>query len=131
MEFVNVLAAAAASYAFGAIWYGVTAKPWMAAADIEVDENGKPVNASNPVPYIVSLVAAIAVAGMMRHIFVRAGIDTVAEGVTAGFGLGLFLVTPWIATNYTFSSRPLNLLLIDGAYAVVGCTIMGIVLTLF
>ncbi len=48
-----------------------------------------------------------------------------------GFGLGLFIVTPWIATNYAFSMRPRTLTLIDGGYATIGCTIMGLVLTLF
>ena len=131
MEFVNVLAAAAASYAFGAIWYGTMSKPWLAASGVEVDENGKPANASNPTPYIISLIAAIIVAGMMRHIFQLAGIDTVSKGLVSGFGLGCFLVSPWIATNYAFSDRPRNLFLIDGTYATVGCTIMGLVLTLF
>ena len=34
MGLVSVLAAAAAAWIFGAVWYGVMAKPWMAAAGL-------------------------------------------------------------------------------------------------
>jgi hypothetical protein len=131
MEFINVIAAAVAAYAFGAVWYMTLAKPWMAAAGIEVGEDGQPKNRSNPVPYVVSVICLIVVAGMMRHIFSLAGIDTAGKGLIAGLGIGLFLATPWIVTNYTFSDKPNALKLIDGGYATIGCTIIGLVLTLF
>ncbi len=133
MEILNVLAAAVASYAFGSVWYMVLAKPWMAAADIAEsdikDEHGKMVG--GPAPFIIAFLCAIVIAGMMRHIFILAGISDVGKGMMSGFGLGLFIVTPWIATNYAFSMRPRTLTLIDGGYATIGCTIMGLVLTLF
>ena len=49
MEFLNVLAAAVAAWVFGAAWYMTLAKPWMEAAGIETDENGKPGN-NSPLP---------------------------------------------------------------------------------
>ncbi|MGH1464076.1 MAG: DUF1761 domain-containing protein [Cognatishimia sp.] len=131
MELVSVIAAAIAAYVFGAIWYMALAKPWMAAAGVEVGEDGRPANAANKVPYIVSIICLIIVAGMMRHVFSLAGIDVASKGLVAGLGIGLFLVTPWIATNYTFSGRPRALILIDGGYATIGCTVIGLVLTLF
>jgi len=130
MELISVIAAALASYAFGAIWYMALAKPWMAASGIETGPDGRPKNASSPVPYIVAAFCALVVAGMMRHIFALASIDSPGKGLIAGLGLGLFIATPWIATNYTFSGRTRALLLIDGGYATIGCTIMGLVLTL-
>lgn len=130
MEVISVVAAAAASYIFGAIWYMSLAKPWMASSGVEVGEDGQPANRSNPVPYIVSFVCAVIVAGMMRHMFALAGIDELGKGVVAGLGIGLFLATPWIATNYTFSGRPKALIVIDGGYATIGCMVMGAVLTL-
>jgi len=130
MELISVIAAALASNIFGGVWYMSLAKPWMAASGVETGPDGRPVNASSPVPYIVSAICALVVAGMMRHIFALAGIDRLDEGLIAGLGLGLFVATPWIATNYAFSGRPRRLLLIDGGYATIGCTIMGLVLTL-
>lgn len=130
MGFISVIAAAIAAYVFGAIWYMTMAKPWMAASGVEVGEDGRPANSKNPVPYLVSIFCLILVAGMMRHVFALSGIDTVGKGLTSGLGVGLFLATPWIATNYTFAGRPRQLIVIDGIYATGGCTIIGIVLTL-
>ncbi len=126
MGILAVLAAAVASYAFGAIWYMLLSKPWMAAAGLTEDT----INQKNPVPYIVAFVMCVLVAGMMRHIFGMSGVETVWEGIVSGFGLGLFIATPWLATCYGFSQRPLKLTLIDGTYATMGCTIMGAVLML-
>ena len=127
MGLLAVLIAAIASYAWGAVWYMVMAKPWMAAVGItEADIDRK-----NPAPYIISFVATVLVAGMMRHVFASSGIDGAWAGLVSGLGLGLFIATPWVVTNYAFSMRPRELMLIDGAYATVGCTIIGLVLGLF
>lgn len=131
MGIIAVLVAAIASYAFGAFWYMTLAKPWMAAAGVTEEqvrgEGGKP----DMMPYIISGVSAIIVAGMMRHVMVMGGIEGLGQSALTGFGIGLFLVTPWIATNYGFSMRPRALTLIDGGYATIGCTIMGLVFGLF
>ena len=127
MEFVAVIVAGLAAFAWGAVWYSVMAKPWMTANGLTEET----INRSNPVPYIISLVAVILVAGMTRHIFVTSGVETVWLGAVSGFGLGLFIAVPWLATNYGFAQRPFALTVIDGMYSTVGCTIIGIVLTLF
>ena len=131
MGFFAVIAAGVAAFIFGAIWYMVLAKPWMAASGVEVDESGQPANRANPVPYITSIVGAIIVAGMMRHVFVLSGIDTVGEGLVSGLGIGLFMSVPWLATNYGFAGRPFRLTIIDGGYAAIGSAVIGTVLTLF
>lgn len=130
MGFLSVILAAVAAYVCGAVWYMVMAKPWMAASGVEVGEDGRPANSKNPLPYIVSIVCLIIVAGMMRHMFALSGISEVSKGFTAGLGTGLFLATPWIVTNYTFAGRPRALIVIDGLYATIGCSVIGVVLTL-
>lgn len=130
MGFLAVIAAALASFAFGAIWYMSLAKPWMAASGVTLDVDGKPANRSDPMPYITSLICAVIVAGMMRHVFALSGIDTVGKGLVSGLGIGLFLSAPWLATNYAFAGRPFRLTLIDGGYATFGCGVIGAVLTL-
>ena len=130
MQFVAVLVAAAGAYAFGAVWYMTLAKPWAAAAGVKCDDNGKPLNART-MPFIVSGISVILVAGMMRHVFNMAQIDIVGKGFLAGLGIGVFLVLPWIVTNYAYAGRPRNLTLIDGAYSAIGCTIIGTILTMF
>ena len=131
MGLLSVLVAGIAGFMFGAVWYTVLAKPWMAASGVALDDNGQPANRSDPVPYITSIIGAILVAGMMRHVFALSGISGLGQGLVAGFGIGLFMVTPWIATFNGFGGQPFRLTLINGGYATFGCTVIGSVLTLF
>ena len=130
MELINVIAAAAAAYAFGAFWYMTLSRQWIAASGVACDADGKPANKSM-MPFILSALAMLVVAGMMRHMFGMAGIDTVAEGLVSGLGLGAFIALPWIVINYAYADRPKALTYIDGGYAVIGSTIIGTVLALF
>ncbi|MDG1118761.1 MAG: DUF1761 domain-containing protein [Flavimaricola sp.] len=131
MELVNILAAAAGSWVFGAIWYMALSKPWMEAAGIPRDENGRPQGNGSPMPFVLSAICMIIVAGMMRHIFAMAAIDTVGKGLMSGLGIGLFFIAPWIMINNAYGMKPFRLTLIDGGYATIGCTIIGVILTLF
>ena len=129
MGFLSVIVAAAAAWGFGAAYYMTLSRPWIVAAGIEIDEKGRP-RGGSPLPFVLSAVAMILVAGMMRHIFARAGIDTAGAGFVAGLGIGLFFIAPWIMINNAYGMRPFRLTLIDGGYAVAGCALIGTVLTL-
>ena len=127
----NVLAAAVAGYVFGAVWYMALAKPWMQAAGVKMTADGKPDGNGSPLPFILSGVAMILVAGMMRHTFALSGIDTIGKGLVSGLGVGLFFIVPWTMINNAYAGRPFKLTLIDGGYAVFGCAIIGAVLVSF
>jgi len=131
MEILNVLAAALGAFAFGAVWYMAMSKPWIAAAEIPVDAQGKPQGNGSMMPFVIGILAMIIVAGMMRHLFEMADIDTIGKGIVAGAGIGAFFVTPWMAMNYAFSMRKSALTVIDGVNVIVGSTIMGLILALF
>ncbi|QMU59305.1 MAG: DUF1761 family protein [Boseongicola sp.] len=131
MELINIIAAAIGAWAFGSLWYMKLAKQWMAVSGVPVGEDGNPKNSSTPTPYVISFVAILVVAGMMRHMFGMAGIDSVGKGLLSGLGVGAFFISPWILINNTYTMRPLNLTLIDGGYATFGCGIMSLILTLF
>ncbi len=130
MGFFGVLAAGVAAWVFGAIWYSIFAKPWMADSGVPLGEDGNPVNQKSPTPYILSIIAMILVAGMMRHAFAMAGIDTFGKGLIGGLGVGLFFISPWIMIYNGYSARPFRLTLIDGGYATFGCAVIGAVLML-
>ncbi|AUQ68123.1 DUF1761 domain-containing protein [Phaeobacter inhibens] len=131
MEILNVVAAAIAGFVLGAVWYGLLAEPWMQAAKVPRDENGKPAGGQTPAVFIATFGLQIVVAGMMRHVFALSGIDTVGGGLVSGLGVGLFFITPWIMINNLYGVRPLRLSMIDGGYATLACGAIGVVLTLF
>lgn len=131
MEIINVLVAAAAAWIFGAVWYMVLSKPWLEASGVECDENGKPVNGGSPLPFVLSAIAMVLVAGMMRHVIAQAGIDTPLKGLMTGGGIGLFMISPWIMINNAYPGRPFKLTLIDGGYATFGSAIIGVILVMF
>jgi hypothetical protein len=131
MEILNILAAALAAFAFGAVWYMSLSRAWIAAAEIPVDANGRPQGNGSPMPFLVGILAMILVAGMMRHILAMSGVTSIGGGLVAGAGIGAFLITPWVAMNYAFAMRKPALTLIDGVNSVVGCALMGLVLNLF
>ncbi len=127
MGLLAVLTAAAAAWVFGAIWYSVMAQRWLDAADLDEDS----IDRANPVPYVLSFVCAVVVAGMTRHILASSGVTSFGGGFISGLGLGLFIAVPWIATNYLYAQRKPSLMLIDGVYATFGCALIGGVLGLF
>lgn len=131
MGYLIVVLAAVVAFAFAAVWYTVMSKSWIKAAGIAVDANGKPMGNGSMMPFVIGFVAQLLVAGMMRHIFMMSGLDTLTEGIMGGFGIGAFLITPWVAMNYAFASRPFSLTVLDGVNSVVGCTLMGLVFALF
>ena len=130
MGLISVIAAAAAAWFFGAAWYMALSRPWIAASGIKCDETGKPEGGS-ALPFVLSAFAMIVVAGMMRHMFQMAAIGTPGAGAVSGLGVGLFFISPWIMINNAYAMRPIRLTLIDGGYATFGCTLIGLVLTLF
>ncbi|MFY0633474.1 MAG: DUF1761 domain-containing protein [Vannielia sp.] len=131
MGFIAVLVAAIAGFAVGAAWYMTLSKPWLAAAEIPCDESGKPVAEFSPMPFVISGIAMLLVAGMLRHILVMAGIEGVGKSALVGLGIGLFMITPWVAMNYAYANRKRELTLLDGGYSVLGPTVIGLVLGLF
>lgn len=66
--FLPVIAAAVASWLFGAAWYGVLSKPWMAAKGITpadmVDARGK--KKSPLVPMAISFVGELIMAAVLK-----------------------------------------------------------------
>lgn len=127
MNYITVLAAAAAAWVWGAIWYSLAAKPWAEAVGIADREPG----VDRKIGMIVSFIAMLLAAGMMRHMFHMAGIGHPVKGMLAGLGVGAFIVTPFIVMNYYWAGKPVKLMLIDGVNAGVSCGLIGLLLVAF
>lgn len=128
MQIVAVLLAAAAGFGTGAAWYMLNGKRWMVAvgrteAEMKADKSR--------LPFVIGCAASLLTAGFMRHVFTGAGVSGIGGGLVGGFGVGLFFVAPWIATNYAFAGRPKTLWWIDSGHVVLACSAIGLVLGLF
>ena len=131
MGYLAVLLAALGGFAVGAVYYGLLSKPWMEASKVPLGPDGKPKNASSPAPYILSFLMTVLVAGMMRHTFALSGIDTIAKGLVSGLGVGAFFIAPWMFLNAAYEMRGYTLAAINAGYAILGCGVIGLILTLF
>ncbi len=111
--------AAAASFIFGGIWYGVLSKPWMEAANLsksEIDKAGGMSAKPMIITYVAQLFMAWMLAGLILHM-VKAGIPASATNgmISAAFIWAGFVMTSMIV-NHQFQMQKLALTLIDGAY---------------
>jgi len=131
MNVIAILAAAAAGFVMGAVWYMTLAGFWLRALDIELDEKGKPKMEGSYAPFVVSAVVMLIVATMMQHILTSSGVEGAGASLVAGLGIGAFLITPWVAMNYAYAMRKVMLTVIDCGYAILGCGVIGLVLGLF
>lgn len=114
-----VLLAAAASFIFGGLWYGLLSKQWMAAANLNEDMikgNGGP----SPKPFVITFIAqfvmAWMLAGVMLHL-VRSGVTaSVGNGLITGFLIWLGFIATTIVVNHQFQMQKATLTLIDAGH---------------
>lgn len=128
MGYLAVIIAAVVTFAFGAVWYGVFSAPWKHDSRVTLGEDGNPINAKSPVPYVICFVALILVAGFLRLVLQNVGVASLGNALQWGLGVGLFFISPWIALNNGYATRPFRLTLIDGGYATIGCGLMAVVM---
>ncbi len=129
MDYLNVIVAAAASWLFGALWYMIFAKPWQRVSGAKMGSD-RPDGGRSPMPFILSAIAMLIVAGLLRFVFTQAGVFNPFMGAVYGGAVGLFAITPWTMINNAYAGRPALLTVIDGGYSTIGCAIMGIALVM-
>ncbi len=127
MQFISVIIAALACYAFGAVYYMSLSKQWMKAAGLSETD----VNNGNKTPYIIAAIVALIATGMLRHILAMSGIEGVGKSALTGFGIGLFMIGGWIFLNNGYEGKPVQLSIINTGYASLGLAVSGAILGLF
>ena len=125
MGILSVIVAAAAAWIFGAAWYMVLGQRWSEAQGLDDDA----LRERGAAPYVISFFLLVLTAGMIRHVLITSGVGTVGGAFVAGLGLGAFVAAPWVAMGIVYTGRPVSLLWIDGLYPVIGCGIIGAVLS--
>jgi len=117
INFLAILIAAVAGFAFGAAYYMTLSRPWLAAIG-KTKEELAAAGKGSPVPFIVSILAlaimAWTLAGIMGHL--GAGQVTVKNGVISALFVWLGFVITTQSVNYAFGQRKPMLTVIDGIH---------------
>jgi hypothetical protein len=117
MNWLAILIATIAGFAFGAAYYMSLSKPWLAAigkTKEQITAEGK----GSPLPFIISIVAlavmAVVLAGMIGHL--GAGRVTLRNGVITALFMWVGFVITTMAVNNAFGQRKASLTVIDGIH---------------
>jgi tetrahydromethanopterin S-methyltransferase subunit C len=125
INYLAVLVAAVAGFAFGALWYSLLGRHWMAA--VGMTDKPKP----SPMPFVIALLCQLVMAWVLAGVIGHLGDITVLRSlISAGF-LWLGFVITTMMVNHRFQSARWSLTLIDGAYWLGVLLVMGLVIGLF
>lgn len=130
INFVALAVAALAGFGFGAAYYTLLSKPWLAAVGKTEEEIKQSRSAT---PFLTSLVALLVMAFVLAGHFAEHN----ADGVTAGHAiesavmLWLGFVLTSMAVNNAFQGSPPKLTVIDSAHWLGVLVIQALVLSAF
>ncbi len=126
INYLAVLAAGAAGFVFGAIYYTTLGKPWMAAANINPDTMDR----KNPVPFIVAAVAQLVMAYFLAGMLGHLGDVTIRGALITAFFIWLGFVVTTMSVNHRFQGAKPMLTVIDCGHWLGVLLVMGVVLSL-
>jgi Protein of unknown function (DUF1761) len=114
MNYIAIVVAAIAAFAFGAVYYGVLSKQWLAA----VGRSEADFRAAGATPFMVSgiaeLVMAWVLAGVIGHL--GTGMVTIRNGLISALFLWLGFVATTLVVNHAYQGAKRSLTLIDGGH---------------
>ena len=130
-----IVAAAVAAWIFGAVYYGVLAKPWVAALGKTMDafkqeQVAKAGSVAAVAPFILSFVVELIMAWVLNGILFHIGSYSVRAGIISGAFCWFGFVLTTMAVNNAFSGRKPRLTVIDaghwlGVLLIIGAVIGG------
>jgi len=123
-NFLAILVAAIACFAFEAGWYSIFLKQWLAGTGRTM-EWLVATGVSPLLQYGTALVASAVMAAAISCVIQLTGPQTAVRGMRVASMLWLgFVLTTW-ATEYVFEVRPWSLLFINAGFWFVGMNLMG------
>jgi hypothetical protein len=120
VNFLAIIVAAVAAWIFGAVYYGVLGKAWIAALG-ETTETLKAKNAgksglAKAAPFILSFVAELGMAYVFYGLLGHIGAYTVRAGIISGAFCWLGFILTTIAVNNAYPGRKVMLTVIDSGH---------------
>jgi hypothetical protein len=130
INLLAVLIAGFASYAAGALWYGILGRVWLEALEKTKAEMAGPSGRPAIFPFVLALLAdlviAYVLAGAIGHL--GPGQVTLRNGVISAGILWLGFVATTIAVNNAFAGRRTSLTLVDAGHWFVAMLIAGAII---
>ena len=115
LNFLAILIAALAAFAWGALYYTSLSKQWLAAVGLSKEQIQ---TARSPMPFVISFVAlaimAWVLAGTLGHL--GPGQVTLKNGIISGLFLWLGFIATTVFVNNAYPGRKYSLSVIDSIH---------------
>lgn len=118
INWLPILIAAVAGFAFGAAYYAVLGKPWMAAAGLTPEKIEGPDGKTSSAPFIIAFIAEFWIASILAGSLIlapeEAGEWVMAIGTAVVIWIGF--VVPVMVVNHRYQMAPWSLTFIDAGH---------------
>jgi hypothetical protein len=131
MNYLAIVIAAVAGWLVGALWYGVLAKPWIAALGLTMEEfkarQAALKSSAKALPFVLAFAADLIMAWMLAGVLGHLGPGqvTLRNGVISGAFLWFGFVLATMAVNNAFAGRKYMLTAIDAGHWLAVLVVMG------
>lgn len=119
-NWMPILVAAVAAWIFGAIWYGVLGKTWVAAQGETMDtlkaKNAGKSTAAKAAPFVISFGAELIMAWVLSGMLIHMGMASARAGLISGAFVWFGFVLTTIVVNNAYTFRSAKLTAIDAAH---------------
>lgn len=129
LNWLAILVATLAWFAFSAVWYSVPplSKAWAAAARVDTTGEGPPL-ALLFIPTLIGyFVTTVVIALLARGI----GAESVGDGVLLGVTLGIGFGVVGALVSQVYESKGRNYFLINGINAIIAYAIVAVIVTVW
>ena len=131
-NFLAIFVAAVAAWVFGAAYYGVLGKTWVAALGTSMEalkaQNAGKSGGAKAAPFLLSFVAELIMAYVLYGLLVHIGIWTLRASIISGVICWFGFVLTTIATNNAYPGRKVSLTVIDSGHWLGVLAILGAIL---
>jgi hypothetical protein len=130
LPWLAILVAGLAYFALGAIWYSFLFRnAWIKSTGVNVnDPNMKKGVAAT---FLTSLVMMIITAFGIALFLSKIGPSSWMTGAKVGLVAGICFAATSVSISYLYEKRPTMLYIINCGYNIVGCVIIGIILSVW
>ena len=131
VNYIAIAIAAFAAFGFGAVWYMVFSKPWLAATGIDPEKVRPADGKMDRSPFIISFLGELFLAWVLAGLIGHMGAVTVSNALISAFTVWAgFMLVPMLV-NHRYQMLPLRLTMIDSGHWLGVVLIQALIIGLF